>query len=67
MSLVPTGLANVPSEDLSRDILLPNLVARVPVLSDLVAVFPGEVSTLFCAVSVLLTLVAPVDVVAKLS
>lgn len=67
MSPVPVKLSNVPSEDLFRDILLPNLVARVPVALDLVAISPGGVFILISVASVLLTLIAPMDVVAKLS
>lgn len=69
MFLVPMGLSNMLSENLFRDILLPNLMARVPVVLDLVAIFPGEVFILFSVVSVLLTLIAPVavDVMAKLT
>jgi hypothetical protein len=64
---VPVELSNMPSEDLFRDILLSNLAARVPVVLDPVAIFPGEVFTLFSVASVLLTLISPVDVVTKLS
>lgn len=67
MSPVPVKLSNVSSEDLFGDILLPSLVARVPVVSDLVAIFPRGVFILISVASVLLTLIAPVDVVAKLS
>lgn len=69
VSSVPMGLSDMPSEDLFRDIILPSLVAGVPVVLEPVAIFPGEIVTLFPVVSVLLTPMAPtaVDVVAKLS
>lgn len=61
-------LSNVPSEDLFRDILLPNLMARVPVVLDVVSIVPGEVFIFFSVVSVFLTFIGPVavDVVAIL-
>lgn len=59
---MPVELSNMPSEDLFGDILLPNFMARVPVVLDLVAIFPGEVFIFFSVVSVLLTLIGSVAV-----
>lgn len=69
MVSVPMDWPNMPSEDLFRHILLSSLMARVPVVLELMVIFPGEIFFLSSVIFVLLTLVPPmaVDVVAKLS
>lgn len=53
MTSVPTGLPSMLCEDsLIRGILLSDLVVSVPVVSESVTVFPGDIFVLFSVASV---------------